>query len=75
MNEFEKNLDDVEQKGNRDHPEQYPTDEKSLFDQWKSEQTVDAIPMEDVKLEHEEEKQKDQTKNNSSSEEQTKPTA
>jgi hypothetical protein len=75
MNEFEKSPDKVDQKGNRDHPEQYPTEKKSLFDQWKSEQTVDSIPMEDVKLEQEEEKHEDQTKNNSSSEEEAKPTA
>ncbi|RXI96286.1 hypothetical protein DS745_21380 [Anaerobacillus alkaliphilus] len=54
-------------KNNRDHPEQYPTEQKSLFDRFESQQTVDAIPMEDLKLEKREEKEKHKTKNNSSS--------
>ncbi len=51
-----------------DRPEQYPTDQKSLFDQFKSHQNVDPIPMEDVKLEEREEKEKHETKKDSSSE-------
>jgi hypothetical protein len=67
MNEFERSPDTINQQGNRDHPEQYPTDKKSLFDQFKSEQNVDPIPMEDLKLEQKGEKQKEKTKDNSSS--------
>jgi hypothetical protein len=67
MNEFEKSPDTVVQKGNRDHPEQYPTDKESIFDLFKSEQNVDAIPMEDLKIEKKDEKEKAKTKNNSSS--------
>jgi hypothetical protein len=67
MNEFEKSPDSIVKKGDRDHPEQYPTDKESIFDLFKSEQNVDAIPMEDLKMEHQEEKQKSKTKNNSSS--------
>lgn len=53
-------------KNNRDHPEQYPTDKKSLFDMYESEKTVDPIPMEDLNIEKKEEKQKKKTKNSSS---------
>jgi hypothetical protein len=67
MNEFEKSPDNIVQKGNRDHPEQYPTDKESIFDLFKSEQNVDAIPMEDLKMEKQEEKEKGKTKNHSSS--------
>ena len=51
-----------------DHPEQYPTENESLFDKFESEQTVDPIPMEDLKEEKQEEKAKHDTKNTSSSE-------
>ena len=53
---------------NMDHPEQYPTENESLFVMFESEQTVDAIPMEDVKEEWREEKAKHDTKSTSSSE-------
>jgi hypothetical protein len=59
-------------KGDRDHPEQYPTEKESLFDMWESEQNVDPIPMEDLKLEQREEKRKGETKHESSSEEKYK---
>ncbi|MFC3749350.1 hypothetical protein [Paenibacillus sp. GCM10012306] len=53
-----------------DNPEQYPTDQESLFEMYESEATVDAIPMEDLNLErHEEKEDKDNTKHRSSSEE------
>ncbi|OAS88349.1 MULTISPECIES: hypothetical protein [Metabacillus] len=55
-----------------DHPEQYKTKEETLFDRFESEQNVDPIPMEDLKMELREEKQKHKTKNNSSSEEKFK---
>jgi hypothetical protein len=59
-------------KGERDHPEQYPTEKESLFDMWESEQNVDPIPMEDLKLEQREQKRKEETKHKSSSEEKYK---
>ncbi|MBH0169477.1 hypothetical protein [Fictibacillus sp. 18YEL24] len=65
---------DVEkkQKGKMDNPEQYKTDQQSLFDKFESEQNVDPIPMEDLKQEKREEKDKKGTKNSSSSEEKYK---
>lgn len=51
----------------RDHPEQYPTEKESLFDLHESEQNVDPIPMEDLTLEKQEEKNKEETKHRSSS--------
>lgn len=53
--------------GNMDHPEQYPTEKESLFDKFKSEQHVDPIPMEDARLERQEEKQRDGTSKKRSS--------
>lgn len=53
---------------NMDNPEQYPTENESLFDKFEIEQTVDPIPMEDLKEEQREEKAKHDTKNTSSSE-------
>ncbi len=53
----------------RDHPEQYPTDKPSLFDMHESEQNVDPIPVEDLSLEKQEEKDKEGTKHRSSSDE------
>jgi hypothetical protein len=67
MNEFEKDADGAVKKGNRDHPEQYPTEKESLFDKFKSEQTVDPIPVEDLKLQVQDEKHKEETKHKSSS--------
>ncbi|GIO84376.1 hypothetical protein J25TS5_13080 [Paenibacillus faecis] len=52
----------------RDHPEQYPTDRPSLFDLHDSEQNVDPIPVEDLNLEVREERDKEATKQASSSE-------
>ncbi|WP_151735635.1 hypothetical protein [Paenibacillus tengchongensis] len=53
----------------RDHPEQYPTENPSLFELHESEQNVDPIPVEDLKLEQQEEKDKEGTKHRSSSDE------
>ncbi|WP_422659540.1 hypothetical protein ACK8P5_03115 [Paenibacillus sp. EC2-1] len=53
--------------GNTDHPEQYPTEEESLFDRFESEKHVDPIPMEDLNLEKQEEKRRDGTSKNRSS--------
>ncbi|MDQ6595125.1 hypothetical protein E2K98_03885 [Bacillus salipaludis] len=52
----------------RDHPEQYPTENESLFDRFESEQNVDPIPVEDLKEEQREEKAKHDSKDTSSSE-------
>lgn len=51
----------------RDHPEQYPTENESLFDLHESELNVDPIPMEDLTLEKQEEQNKEETKHRSSS--------
>lgn len=68
MKEFEKDADGAVKKGIRDHPEQYPTENENLFDKFKSQQTVDPIPLEDLKLQVEDEKRKEETKHKSSSE-------
>ncbi|MDF2669258.1 MAG: hypothetical protein K0R67_1564 [Paenibacillus sp.] len=74
MNPFEKNRRDTKQKGNRDHPEQYPTDEDSLFDTFISQRTVDSIPVEDQTIDQQDEKKRDgSSKNSSSSEKKYKP--
>lgn len=56
----------IAREGSRDHPEQYPTDNESLFDMWESEKHVDPIPMEDLTIEKQDEKNKTKTKNSSS---------
>jgi hypothetical protein len=58
-----------QQRKETDHLEQYKTNKKTLFERFESQQTVDPIPMEDLKMELREEKQKHKTKDNSSSEE------
>lgn len=67
MNEFEKSRQSMNQHGNRDHPEQYPTDEESLFDLFLSERTVDSIPVEELNQQVKDEKNKEQSKHTSSS--------
>jgi hypothetical protein len=42
---------------------------ESMLDQYEQEQTVDPIPMQDLNMEAQEEKNKDRTKSNSSTEE------
>lgn len=54
-------------KDNRDHPEQYPTENPSLFDLHESERHVDPIPVEDLTLKVQEERDKEGTKQTSSS--------
>lgn len=61
-----------QQRKEMDHPEQYKTNNQTLFDRFESEQNVDPIPMEDLKIELREEKQKHKTKDQSSSEEKYK---
>lgn len=58
----------VDQVKDRNHPEQYPTDKPSLFDLHESEMHVDPIPVEDLKFEVQEERNKEATKHHSSSE-------
>ncbi|MDT0122498.1 hypothetical protein Q9R46_07600 [Paenibacillus sp. RRE4] len=52
-----------------DHLEQHKTEHESMLDQFEQEQTVDPIPMQDLNMKAQEEKNKDQTKSNSSTEE------
>ncbi|MCM3782815.1 hypothetical protein M3231_07500 [Neobacillus mesonae] len=60
---------DQKKNSRMDHPEQYPTDQESLFDQFEEELHVDPIPMQDLNMEQKEEKDKEATKSNSSTEE------
>lgn len=73
MNEFERPADlepsdERRPRAKRDHPEQYPTDEESLFDRFLSERHVDPIPVEDLRLAQEDERHPEETKRDSSSE-------
>lgn len=52
-----------------DNPEQIKTDEKTMHEMFKEEQTVDAIPLEDQKQNMEDEENKRSTKSSSGSEE------
>ncbi|MEM1503487.1 hypothetical protein RG959_08680 [Domibacillus sp. 8LH] len=65
MNRMNKKLD----QGKMDNPEQIETENESLYDKFEEEQNVDAIPLEDLKMEQREEKDKHKTKDSSSSEE------
>ena len=73
MKEFEETPKNVRKNGPMDHPEQYETEEDSLFDRFVSQRTVDPIPMEDLKLAQQDEKNKEKTKSSSSSEKKYKP--
>lgn len=55
-----------------DNPENLPTDKESIYDMHEDMQTVDAIPLEDVRMEEEEERHHCETKHSSSSEEKYK---
>jgi hypothetical protein len=61
-----------EKRKSMDNPEQYSTDKKSLHDMFESEQTVDALPVEDLKQEQAEEKDGSIIKDNSSTQEKYK---
>ncbi|MGK7376631.1 hypothetical protein ACSFXN_02245 [Planococcus sp. 1R117A] len=52
-----------------DNPEQIKTDKETMHEMFKEEQTVDAIPLEDLKQNMEDEENKRSTKDNSASEE------
>ncbi|HEY2492763.1 MAG TPA: hypothetical protein VGI33_07625 [Paenibacillus sp.] len=69
MTEQEKDDNSKYFEGNRDNPEQYPTENESLLDKCENEQTVDSIPMEDLTMEKQEEKRRmGESKHTSSSE-------
>lgn len=53
--------------GLRDNPEQIETDKETMHEMFKEEQTVDAIPLEDLKQYAEEEKNPRDTKDSSGS--------
>ncbi|WP_301108111.1 hypothetical protein [Sporosarcina sp.] len=55
-----------------DNPENLKTDKESIYDMHEDMQTVDAIPLEDVRMEAEEERHQRRTKDRSSSEEKYK---
>ncbi|PIC57409.1 hypothetical protein CSV61_12760 [Sporosarcina sp. P3] len=55
--------------GYMDNPENLKTDKESIYDMHEDMQTVDAIPLEDVRMEEEEERNHRETKDRSSSEE------
>lgn len=55
-----------------DNPENLRTEKESIYDMHKDMQTVDPIPLEDLKMEEREEKHHHETKSNSSSEEKYK---
>lgn len=55
------------QQGNRDNPDAIPTENESLFDKFPSQRTVDPIPVEDLTIEQQDEKDKTGTKRDSSS--------
>ncbi len=54
-------------KGNTNNPEQLPDKEENQLDKDESEMNVDAIPLEDLKEEQIEEKDKPQSKDDSAS--------
>lgn len=55
--------------GYMDNPENLKTDKESIYDMHEDMQTVDAIPLEDVRMEEQEERHHRETKDRSSSEE------
>lgn len=55
-------------KSDKDHPERYKTEKPSLFDLYESERNVDPIPVEELNEKVKDEKNKEKTKNTSSSE-------
>ncbi|MWV43612.1 hypothetical protein GRF59_08185 [Paenibacillus sp. HJL G12] len=51
-----------------DHPEQYLTDKESLFDRFESERNVDPIPVEELNEKVKDERNKEHSKDMSSTE-------
>lgn len=68
MAQIEKRSQEIVKTNPRDNPEGSPTEKASLLDLYESEQTVDPVPTEELKIQHEDEKNKEKTKNTSSSE-------
>ncbi|UKJ79322.1 hypothetical protein H1W83_19335 [Priestia megaterium] len=68
MTESRKRSPHPQETKSRDHAEHYSTENKTLFDRFKIEQTVDSIPIEEIKIEKEDERNKKKTKNESSTE-------
>lgn len=58
MTEPKKDTHNENREGLRDHAEQYPTENESLFDKFESEHNVDPLPVEDLNLEQQEEKKR-----------------
>ncbi len=52
-----------------DNPEQFNTDKKTMHEMFKEEETVDPIPLEDLKQDMEDESHPRETKDDSSSDE------
>ena len=68
MADVQKRSQAIEKTNLRDNPEGSPTEKESLLDLYESEQTVDPVPIEELKIQHEDEKNKEKTKNTSTSE-------
>ncbi|MBA9041856.1 hypothetical protein HNP21_004986 [Bacillus aryabhattai] len=68
MTESRKKAPHPQKTKKRDHAEQYPTENETLFDRFKIEETVDPIPTEELKIEKQDERNKKKTKNESSTE-------
>jgi hypothetical protein len=68
MKEKENNNNKGKGFDNFDNPEQYDKDKESIFDKYESEQNVDPLPLEDIREEKIEEREKSNTKDQSSTE-------
>lgn len=67
MSKEDKNKKPLKQ-GDMDHPEQYKTEKESLFDKYESQKNVDPIPIEELNEKVKDEKNKEHSKDTSSSE-------
>ena len=64
MTESRKKSPHPQETKRRDHTEQYPTANETLFDRFKIEETVDLIPTEELKIEKQDKKIKRKLKMN-----------
>lgn len=62
------NRSELKKQKRMDHPEQYPTEKESLFDRFESERNVDPIPVEELNEQVKDERDKEHTKDTSSTE-------
>jgi len=62
------NRPEEHEQNHMDHPEQYLTEKESLFDRFESERNVDPIPVEELNEKVKDERNKDHTKDTSSTE-------